>query len=73
MKRTKMFFLFVGLLLMLSVGGCGSQPTPMALGPTATAFAYPPPMYEPDEIAATLTALPDDAAVADERVSEPAE
>ena len=63
MKIPKLFFVLAVLLLVLSLVGCGGQATP-EVGPTATAYTYPPPMYDPDEVAASLTAIPDEQAAA---------
>jgi hypothetical protein len=63
MKVTKLFFALAVLLLALLITGCGSQSTPVAK-PTATEYAYPPPMNDPEEVAASLTAMPDEAVAA---------
>ena len=73
MKPTRILFTLAVMLLVLSVVGCGSQSTPTTAEPTATMHAYPAPMYDPDEVAASLTAMPDDVAVADAVASEPTE
>ena len=59
MKITKLLFVFAVLLLGLPLTGCGDQATPI-VEPTPTAFAYPPPMNDPDEVAASLTAIPEE-------------
>ena len=59
MKISRMFFLFAVLLLCLSVAGCGNNPTPTPEPPAAT-HAYPPPMNDPEEVAASLTAMPEE-------------
>jgi hypothetical protein len=63
MKIPKLFFVPAVLLLVLSLVGCGGQTTP-EVGPTATAYTYPPPMYDPDEVSASLTAIPEEEAAA---------
>lgn len=71
MKLTKKFFALAVLFLVLSLMGCGDQATPEAQ-PTATAYAYPPPMNDPEEVAASLTAIPEeDAAAPEEEVPDP--
>ena len=63
MKLNKFIFVLAVLFLALSLTGCGSQETPEA-APTVTAYAYPPPMNDPDEVAASLTAIPEEEAAA---------
>ena len=66
MKISKIIFWISVLLIIMSIAGCGSEPTPTVEPPAAT-HAYPPPMNDPDEVAASLTAMPD------EEVAAPAE
>ncbi len=71
MKITRILLLIVVAILMLSISGCGSEPTPLP-EPTAKISAYPPPMNDPDEVAASLTAIPDgEAAAPTEEVPDP--
>jgi len=63
MKLTKIYFVIAVLLLALPLTGCGGQPT-LEAEPTATAYAYPPPLNDPDEVTASLTAIPDEEAEA---------
>ena len=76
MKITRTIFLFVVLLLLFSLVGCGSEPTPVA-EPSAETHVYPPPMNDPEEVAASLTAVPEEEATApteeDAPDSEPTE
>jgi hypothetical protein len=62
MKISRLFFVFVVLLIFLALTGCGGQSTPEPV-PTATPHAYPPPMNDPDEVTASLTAIPEEQAV----------
>ena len=62
MKTTKILFVFAFWLLVLGVAGCASQPTPTT-EPMATEHAYPPPMFDPEEVAASLTAIPDEEVI----------
>ena len=59
MKLTKKILLIVGMFLVLSLVGCAQQATPQAQ-PTATEYAYPAPLNDPTEVAASLTAVPKD-------------
>jgi len=59
MKLTKIYFVIAVLLLALPLTGCEGQSTPEA-EPTAAAYAYPPPMNDPDKVAASLTAVPEE-------------
>jgi hypothetical protein len=61
MKNPKLFYVFAVLLLALFLVGCGGQVAP-EVEPAATAFAYPPPMNDPEEVAAFLTAIPEEEA-----------
>ena len=63
MKITKIYFLFAVLLLVISLVGCGSEPTPTAELPEVT-HAYPPPMNDPEEVAASLTKMPEEEVAA---------
>ena len=76
MKLTKIFFALAVLFLVLSLMGCGGQATPEA-EQTAIIYAYPPPMNDPEEVVASLTAIPDDETAAapkeDTRDPEPTE
>jgi hypothetical protein len=58
-----MLFLLILLLVVLSVAGCSSEPT-LTPEPPAATHAYPPPMNDPEEVAASLTAMPDEEVVA---------
>jgi outer membrane biosynthesis protein TonB len=62
MKLTKEILLIAGLLLALMLVGCAEQSTPVAQ-PTATEYAYPAPLNDPAEVAASLTAIPEDEAM----------
>ena len=71
MKLTKIYFVIAVLLLALSLTSCGVQSTPEA-EPTAAAYAYHPPMNDPDEVAASLTAIPEEKVEAPtEQVPDP--
>ena len=59
MKFPKLILALAVLLLALVLTRCGEQVMPEA-DPTATAYAYPPPMNDPDEVAASLTAIPEE-------------
>ena len=75
MKLPKLFFALAVFLLVLSLMGCSDQSTPEAQ-PTATAFAYPPPMNDPAELKINLTGMPKEDAVAPKEETldpEPAE
>ena len=63
MKLTKIYFVIAVLLLGLPLTSCGVQSTPEA-EPTAALDAYPPPMNDPDKVAASLTAVPEEEAEA---------
>jgi len=67
-----MLFLSVALLVALVVVGCGNEPRPTA-APLEATHPYPPPLNDPAEVAASLTAMPDeDAAAPAEEPDEPA-
>ena len=71
MKISKTIFLVTVLLLVVSIAGCGSEPIPTVEPPAAT-HAYPPPMNDPDEVVASLTAMPDEeVATSSETEEEP--
>ena len=72
MKISRTLFLFAALLLVLSVASCTSEPTPRPEPPAAT-HAYPPPMNDPEEVAASLTAMPEEEAAAptEEETTDP--
>jgi len=71
MKLTKEILLITGLILALLLVGCAEQATPEAK-PTATEYAYPAPLNDPAEVAASLTAIPEEeAAGANEESVEP--
>jgi len=72
MKLTKIILLIAGLLLVLSLIGCAEQATPEAQS-TATAYAYPAPLNDPAEVAASLTAIPADDAAATHDSTVPSE
>jgi hypothetical protein len=59
MKLPKILFAVVLLFLPLFLVGCSSQPTPETQS-TTEPYAYPPPMNDPEEVAASLTAVPDE-------------
>ena len=59
MHRLKKLFWIVALFMVLGLIGCNSSPTPTQLALTATEHAYPPPMYDPDEVVASLTSVPE--------------
>ena len=63
MKSSRMLFLFAVLLLVVSVAGCGNEPT-QTPEPPAPTHAYPPPMNDPDGVAVSLTAIPEEDALA---------
>ena len=63
MKNPKLFFVLAVSLLVFLLVGCSTQTIPES-EPTATAYAYPPPMNDPDEVAASLTAIPEEEAAA---------
>ena len=71
MKLSRYAFVILGLLLVLTLMGCAEQATPEAQ-PTATEYAYPAPLNDPAEVAASLTEVPEEgAAESNEEVVEP--
>jgi hypothetical protein len=71
MKVTKGILLIAGLLLVLSLVGCAEQAT-LEVQPTATEYAYPAPLNDPAEVAASLTEVPEQGAGdTDEEPAEP--
>jgi hypothetical protein len=71
MKISKLFFIIVLSLLVLSLTSCGNDPTPTVETPVVT-HAYPPPMNDPEEVAASLTAMPEEEVAAPvEEASDP--
>ena len=70
MKLIKHIFLVAGLLLVLSLLGCAEAVTPEAPA-TATAYAYPAPLNDPADVAASLTEVPEEGSA--DTNEEPAE
>lgn len=71
MKITRILFLIVIAIFILGVAACGSESTPLP-ELTPTTYTYPPPMNDPDEVAASLTAMPEEeVAVPTEETPDP--
>jgi mono/diheme cytochrome c family protein len=70
MKLIKQLFLVAGLLLVMSLVGCAEATSPEAPA-TATAYAYPAPLNDPADVAASLTEVPEEGAA--DTNEEPAE
>ena len=71
MSRVRNIILFLALVALLALSGCSEQPTPLVAAPTATEYAYPPPAYDPEEVSASLTAMPDESEEAAEPTEDP--
>ena len=71
MSRERNLILFVALAALVALPGCNEQSAPMVAAPTATEYAYPPPAYDPDEVVASLTAMPEEDQEAADPTEEP--
>ena len=71
MKINQLLFGIVVIVLAIVLSGCGGQST-LIVEPTPTTYAYPPPMNDPEEVAASLTKIPEeDVAAPTEQAPNP--
>ena len=71
MRRMKNLIFAIALLALMGLSSCAGQPTPTAVLPTPTEYAYPAPMNDPGEVAARLTEMPEAAAATPTQPSVP--